>query len=112
MKLYVKILFIILISFYSVCFTSCYSHRIATNAQEGTEVTRVVVNSYFWGLVADPPKITTPICDSLGSLGLSEVTIKRNFGNCLVSILTIGIYNRSTIEYKCSKPCPKTIQTL
>ncbi len=82
---------------------SCASYRIATNSQEGSELQTYKAASMFWGLVAKPPLIPTPLCDNLQSPGMSEVRMRRNVGQGLVSVVTLGIYNPVTIEYKCSK---------
>ena len=91
-------------------FSSCYTYRVATQAQAGTEVTNTVTaHSYLWGLVQKPPDfIHTPVCDSLGVNGMSEVTLKKNFGCALVTVVTLGIWSPMKVQWKCSKPCKKT----
>lgn len=36
--------------------------------------------------------------------GMSEVSIHRSFGDVLVEVLTIGICQRMTVEWRCAKP--------
>ena len=96
-----------LISMTVMC-SSCYTYRIATNAQAGTEVSKRTVHSFLWGLAQKPSTITTPICDSLGVNGMSEVTMKTNLGYSLITVLTLGIWCPMKVEYKCSKPCKKS----
>lgn len=86
--------------------TSCYTYRVATRAQAGTEMNRrVVANSFFWGLVQSPKEIATPICDSLNINGMAVVQVKSNLGYSLITVLTLGIWSPMQIEWKCSKPC-------
>ena len=90
-------------------FSSCYTYRVATYAQAGTEVSKsVTANSFFWGLIKSPAQITTPICDSLQVNGMAEVTMKTNFGYALITVVTLGIWSPVKVEWKCSKPCKKT----
>jgi hypothetical protein len=95
-----------------ILFSSCYNHKLITTSLPGTESKKAISNAYFWGLAVKPANITTPICDSIGSTGVTEVTVEKNFGNGLVSFLTLGFYSRVWIIYKCNKPCPKPTQTL
>lgn len=92
---------------FTIIFSSCYTSRVATHAQAGSEVSGATVNHFFWGLVQSPKRVTTPICDSLGSNGLAEVTVKNNFGYSLITVVTLGIWSPTRIEWKCGKPCQK-----
>lgn len=90
-------------------FTSCYSYKVATHAQPGTEVSKTVTaHSFFWGLVQKPAQIHTPVCDSLQVNGMAEVTVKTNFGYALITVATLGIWSPVKVQWKCSKPCKKT----
>ncbi len=89
--------------------SSCYSYRVATQAQPGTEASETkTAHSFFWGLVQKPGLIHTPICDSLGVNGVAEVTVKNNFGYSFITVVTLGIWSPMKIEWKCSKPCKKS----
>jgi len=92
---------------FTLIFSSCYTTRVATHAQPGAEVSGQTVNHFFWGLVQSPKRVTTPICDSLGSNGLAEVTVKNNLGYSLITVVTLGIWSPTRIEWKCGKPCQK-----
>ena len=85
--------------------SSCYSYRISTHAQPGTEVNSVTAHAFFWGLVQNPKEITTPICDSLNANGVAQVQVKNNFGYSLITVVTLGIWCPMRLEWKCSKPC-------
>lgn len=97
----------LIISVFTVSLSGCYTTRVATQAQPGSEVNSKTVNSFFWGLVQSPKRITTPICDSLGSNGMAEVTVKNNFGYSLITVVSLGIWCPTKIEWKCGKPCQK-----
>jgi len=88
--------------------SSCYSYRINTHAQPGTEFNSVTAHSFFWGLAQNPKEITTPICDSLNANGVALVRVKTNFGYTLITFFTLGIWCPMKIEWKCSKPCQVT----
>ena len=89
--------------------SSCYSYKIATQAQPGTETSKPVrASSFFWGLVKKPTIIRTPVCDSLEVNGVAEVTVKNNLGYALITVVTLGIWSPMKLEWKCSKPCKKT----
>lgn len=92
----------------ALSFSSCITYRVQTQKLEGTEYEERKVSSLFWGILQNPKVITTPVCDSLGAPGMSEVYIRRNFGHYLLSTVTLGIYNPAKLKWKCSKPCPKT----
>ena len=88
--------------------SSCYTYRVATHAQPGTEFNSRTAHSFFWGLVQNPKEIATPICDSLNANGVAVVQVKSNFGYSLITVLTLGIWSPMKIEWKCSKPCQVT----
>jgi hypothetical protein len=89
----------------------CYSYRVATLAQKGTEVNSIVAHSFFWGLVKKPKAIQTPLCDSLQVNGMSEVTAKTNLGYALITVATLGIWAPMKLEWYCGKPA-STIKPL
>jgi hypothetical protein len=91
----------------TLIFSSCYTARVATRAQPGSEVAHQNVNFFFWGVIQSPKRINTPICDSLNVNGLSEVMVKNNFGYSLITVVTLGIWSPTRLEWKCSKPCQK-----
>lgn len=39
--------------------------------------------------------------------GMSEVVIHRSFGDVLAEVVTLGLYQRMTVEWRCAKP-PQT----
>jgi hypothetical protein len=99
---------LLIISLFTVTLllSSCVSYRVQTKKQAGAGGDQRPITSLFWGILQSPNVVVTPVCDSLAAPGLSEVSIKRNFGNYLLSTITLGIYNRATLRWECSKPCP------
>ena len=87
--------------------SGCYTARVATHAQPGAEVSGQNVNFFFWGIVQSPQRVHTPICDSLGVNGMAEVTVKSNFGYSLITVVTLGIWSPTRLEWKCGVPCQK-----
>ena len=99
----------LLLATFIVLLSSCYSYRVATQAQAGTETFKTITaHSLFWGLVKKPTEIHTPLCDSLQINGLAEVTVKSNFGYSLITVFTLGIWSPIKLEWKCGKPCKKS----
>ncbi len=89
--------------------SSCYSVRIATAAQAGTDAPKPkTVHSLLWGLAQSPKEIHLPNCDSLQLNGMAEVQIKTNIGYALITVLTLGIWSPMKYTWKCSKPCKKS----
>jgi hypothetical protein len=91
----------------TVMMSSCYTARVATHAQAGTETSGQTVHFFLWGVIQSPKRVTTPICDSLGANGMAEVTVKNNFGYSLITVVTLGIWSPTRLEWKCAKPCRK-----
>lgn len=112
MKNYSKIKILIFSLVFTQIISGCYSYRIATHSQGGTEPIKVVAKSYAWGMVQNPPLISTPICDSLDARGMSGLRVKKNFGRSLVTFITLGFYSAVELEYQCGKPTPKTTNPL
>jgi hypothetical protein len=86
---------------------NCHSYRVATLAQPSTEPQKVIIRSSFWGLARNPVSLATPICDQMGVNGVASVSVKKNFGRQLVTLITLGFYSATELEYACSKPCPR-----
>jgi hypothetical protein len=99
--------FAVVVSLVSVCLGGCATYRVETFKQPGTEYQQCKINSFFWGLLQSPQEVTTPVCDSLGSPGMSEVLLRRNFGDYVASFVTLGIWSPALLKWKCSKPCQK-----
>jgi len=88
--------------------SSCYTYKVATHAQEGSEESKpVTAHAFFWGLIQKPAKITPTLCDELKVNGMSEVTVKTNFGYALITVATLGIWCPVQLTWRCSKPCKR-----
>jgi hypothetical protein len=60
----------------------------------------VSVNSYAGGKVQQPPYILAAKC--VEGEQLARVLVKRNFGQGLISWLTLGLYSPATVVYECA----------
>jgi hypothetical protein len=60
----------------------------------------IKVNSYAGGTVQQPPYVLASKC--LEGEQLARVLVKRNFGQGLISWLTLGLYSPATIVYECA----------
>lgn len=61
---------------------------------------KLSVNSYAGGTVQQPPYVLAAKC--LEGEQLSRVLVKRNFGQGLISWLTLGLYSPATVVYECA----------
>ncbi len=61
---------------------------------------KVSVNSYAGGKVQQPPYVLASKC--LEGEQLGRVLVKRNFGQGLISWLTLGLYSPATVVYECA----------
>ena len=84
----------------------CYHVRVNTAAYDpSTTYQSETVHTLFWGLVQED--VIASNCDSLKIKGLDEVRVTTNFGYSLITVLTLGIWCPTEIEWKCSKPCQR-----
>ena len=60
----------------------------------------VTANSYLGSEVQSPPYVLAKKC--VDGEQLSRVIVRRNFGQGLVSWLTLGLYAPATIRYECA----------
>ncbi|MES2444673.1 MAG: hypothetical protein V4574_17750 [Pseudomonadota bacterium] len=78
--------------------TGCATHRlVAAHPNPYGEPHRVSSVAFGWGALQ---KRTVTECDN--SL-LDEVRVKQNFGQSLVTVVTLGIVMPTTVEYICAK---------
>ena len=56
-------------------------------------------HAFFWGAVLDPQVADTG-CDD----GINDVVVKDSFFHGLASVITLGIWMPSTVEYRCRAP--------
>lgn len=95
-----------------VVMQSCYHYRVInTKNDPGTEYRDTVMRSYLWGLVNKPQNFHVKNCtDSCAAI--DEVVFSKNFGQSFVTVITLGIVSSVKIEWKCHKPCQRTIDGL
>jgi hypothetical protein len=89
-------------------FSSCVTYRVQTHVQEATEFDSLRVSSLFWGIAQSPKIVSAATCDSLHLYGMSEVSMRRSFGDYMLSLVTVGIYNPAKLKWKCAKGPGKT----
>ena len=105
-----KLLAALLILFF-IALQSCYHYRVInTNNDPGTEYRDTVVRSFFWGLVNKPQDFHVPNCPD--NSALDEVVYSKNFGQCLVTVVTLGIVAPVRLKWKCHKPCQRVTDGL
>ena len=90
----------------------CMTTRIATgydcDAAVNTPGSTQLVTSYFWGL--KQPTDLRPPCDSRFN-HLNGVTVKTNFGNYLLAVVTVGVVTRQRVSWCCA-PYTPAVDTL
>src|SRR5262245_29933060 len=57
-------------------------------------------NAYVWGLVLDP-EVLPAECQGQG---INDVFVKRNFGQDLASVVTLGLWMPAEVAYRCKAP--------
>ncbi len=79
----------------------CATHQVRMPDSDPLEKTyqRAAPQAFFWGLVLSPQVITAKCGD-----GLNDVVLKRNFLHDLASVLTLGIWMPTEIEFRCRAP--------
>lgn len=104
MKLFTTPLLLLFAMLVMLSSTGCYNYRVtAYQPDPGTEYQSKTVHSLFWGL-AQSKNVAPENCKPVQ--GLDEVHIKHNFGFSLLTVITLGIWCPTTVQWKCSKPCP------
>lgn len=100
--LVLSILFIVILQ-------SCYHYRVINTKNEpGTEYRDTVMRSFLWGLINKPQNFHVQNCtDSCAAI--DEVVFSKNFGQSFVTFITLGIVSSVKVEWKCHKPCQRTI---
>jgi len=82
----------------SLLLTGCATHRLVVKHPNPYGEPRTASSTAFgWGAVQ---KRTVAECDN--SL-IDEVRVKQNFGQSLLTVLTLGIVMPTTVEYLCAK---------
>ena len=88
---------------YVLTLAGCAEHRLVVQKPNpGTPPSQVQSAAMGWGA---SQKRTVATCKSNI---IDEVRVKQNVGQALVSVLTLGFYMPTTIEYVCGK-VPTTI---
>ena len=79
----------------------CATYQVRTPDSDPLEKTyqSEAPQAFFWGLVLSP-QVVTADCDS----GLNDVVLKRNFLHDLASVLTLGIWMPTAVEFRCRAP--------
>ena len=79
----------------------CASYQVRTPDSDPLEQTyeSEAPQAFFWGSVLKP-QVVTAECES----GLNDVVLKRNFLHDLASVLTLGIWMPTAVEYRCRAP--------
>ncbi|MEO0794970.1 MAG: hypothetical protein AAFX93_07405 [Verrucomicrobiota bacterium] len=62
------------------------------------ETNRRTVDTYFWGSNIDPEDQPF-FAEDAEHGGIHEVVVHRNWGNDLISVLSLGFWQRTDIEY-------------
>jgi hypothetical protein len=108
----VKISILVLFILFTLSLSGCYHYRVINTINEpGTEYRDTVVRSYLWGLVNKPQDFHVPNCTDTCA-AIDEVVFSKNFGQSLLTVITLGIVSPVKIQWKCHKPCQRIIEGL
>jgi hypothetical protein len=91
----------VLISLCLLLLAGCAEHRL-TVSEPKPGMAPVQINSSAIGWGASQSRNTAKCVSNR----IDEVRVKQNVGQALLSVLTLGFYMPTTIEYVCSKPNP------
>ncbi len=82
----------------AVLLSSCAEHRLIVQRPNPDGETNIVHSSAFLLPKGQPRNVA----DCQTNL-IDEVRVKTNFGQSLITVLTLGFYQPATIEYFCAK---------
>lgn len=82
----------------AVLVSSCAEHRLIVQRPNPDGETAIVQSSAFFLPKGQPRNVAN--CQT--NL-IDEVRVHTNFGQSLISVLTLGFYQPATIEYFCAK---------
>lgn len=110
LKGYLTILILSIV--FVVTMQSCYHYRVLNTTNDpATEYRDTVMRSYLWGLVNKPQNFHIKNCtDSCAAI--DEVVFSKNFGQSVVTFITIGIVSSVKVQWKCHKPCQRSTDGL
>lgn len=79
----------------------CATHQVRLPDSDPLEKTYQgeAPQAFFWGLVLSP-QVVTADCEN----GLNDLVLKRNFLHDLASVLTLGIWMPTAVEFRCRAP--------
>ena len=82
------------------------SYRVLnTKSDPSTEYQTRILWSYVWGLINKPNEFHVPNCTD--SNAIDEVVFSKNFGQSLLTFVTLGIVSPVNVKWKCHKPCQR-----
>lgn len=74
-------------------------HVLVSQPERGTQPQSKVSRSAGWSAVREDV-----VADNCVSQSMAEVRVSRNFGQGLLSFLTLGAYQPATVTWFCAKP--------
>ena len=79
----------------------CSTHQVRTPNSDPLQQTYQSASpqAYFWGLVLSPQVVTASCAD-----GVNDVVVKRTYLHDLASVITLGIWMPSEVEFRCRAP--------
>ena len=103
-----------------LCCQSCYQYQIIVpnvSVEDSRTMNRnikkpVIVKNWLWGFVRTPGySIRALDCippaqdnEPVKPLWLSSTEAKRNFGQTMATVFSLGIYSPSTLSWECASP--------
>jgi hypothetical protein len=107
-----KLYFLILTILFVGAIQGRYHYRVInTHNEPGTEYKDTVIRSYLWGLINKPQNFHVPNCTDTCA-AIDEVVFSKNFGQSLLTLITLGIVSPVKVQWKCHKPCQRIIEGL
>ena len=92
---------VIFVSLCCLINAGCYHVRVlAPHPDPATEYKHKTVNTLAWGLVKEDKTAD----DCTGSNALDEVRVTSNLGYSVLTVATLGFWQPTKVEWRCSKP--------
>lgn len=101
---FLKQLFPVLVLLVGLAFAQgCASYQLRMPDSDPAQETYEggAMNAFFWGTSYDP-QVMTANCHE--SKGINDVVVKQNYLQALASVITLGIWMPTQVEFRCQAP--------
>ena len=76
-----------------------YTLRVPEPEFGGAAYSSTTVTAYLWGALTEPGVATDCLTNQV-----DEIVVRNNVQNAALNVLTLGLWTRTEIRYRCGKP--------